>query len=222
MRAGGRSGFQPLGCARTRWPPDEGEPLGNSGQLGNVVSQGSDGSPGNGGNGPPGHNRYIEEQIENMDSRKYLRILKESKNMGFSFDFIKSWDGWLVRTPDNIKCVLKPSGDQESMEISVGIMEIIELYEIAESEEVGAVFFGPQTFLEIEDANEGVVLRVNDNLTIETAYDELYSETADLLRESFKSLDSQGDVAQRKSQFQTYETVAEVYDELMTDSGDNE
>jgi len=137
--------------------------------------------------------------------------------MSFKFRFVRSWDGWEVRSPDNIQCIMKPSGGRETKEISVGLLEIIELYELAESKEVGDVYFGPQTYLQIERTDEGVVLHVNDDLTIKTTYEELCSETKNLLRASFRSLDSEGNISKKEQQFDAYDTVAEVYSELMTD-----
>lgn len=129
------------------------------------------------------------------------------------FEFVKSWDGWLVRSPDNIQFVLRPdTGDP--IEGNTGILDLIELYELATARSTDDLFFGPQIYLEISRNDDDVVIRINDETEIITSYEELESETEHLLRESFKAMDASGSSAERANQIQTYEAVNEVYMDL--------
>lgn len=130
------------------------------------------------------------------------------------FEFVKSWDGWLVRSPDNIQFVLRP--DQEDpIDGNTGIVELVELYTVARSAESDDLFFGPQIYLEIESTGDEVVMRINEETEITTSYAELKDETEHLLRESFEAMDAQDSAASQTGQLQKYGSVSEVYTELI-------
>lgn len=135
--------------------------------------------------------------------------------MGFELHFVKSWDGWLIRSPDNIEFEFRID-DQNTITESTGIIELIELFKLAQSKEPGAIFLGPQIYVEIIQEENTVFLRVNDEVVVPTSYEELASETGDLLRESFERMDEIDSKERRSTQLESHNIVEEIYEDLIT------
>lgn len=148
-----------------------------------------------------------------MDSKRPTNEKVIDQTMSFKFEFVKSWDGWRVRSPDNVQFVLRPD-TADPFEGNTGIMELIDLYELVTTSSTGDLFFGPQIYIEIIHDDGDIVMRINDETEIITSYEELESETEHLLRESFKAMDASDGSADRANQLQTYDAVNEVYTDL--------
>ena len=133
--------------------------------------------------------------------------------MGFELQFVKSWDGWVVRSPDNIQFILQTESGM-NIESNTGILNLIEFYKLAKDNQMGDLFFGPQMYFEISRDNGEIVMRVNNNIDIHTTYDEMKNEAKNLLRASFESMDAQECSSSREDQLQTYDSVKSVYNEM--------
>ena len=135
--------------------------------------------------------------------------------MGFELHFVESWDGWLIRSPDNIEFEFQ-TDDQNVIRENAGILEFIELLKLAQSKEPGDIFLGPQLYIDIIQEGDTVLLRINDDVEVSTSYEELASEIEDLLRESFERMDEIDSKEKKSTQLESHNIVYEVYTALIT------